>query len=302
MPSLALSGIAWILIAETLFALMRVATRVNAGALPWPAVAAVRFIGGGVVVALVATLWRSSLRVNDRRATWLRSVFGSGSALGVFYSLGSRSIAVGDAATLSATAPLFVALLSAPMLGERVTRRTALGVALGFVGVVVLVGPSFRSAAAPALAALAGAFSYAFALIFLRRIGPNESGEAVALHVSLVSGTLMLALAVLGVGHASSTAAPAARPPALSLPALAGAATAGGLAQIAITRAYAAERAARLGAVSYAGVALTYAMELALLRRLPSAPQLAGAALIVTAGVMVAAERGAAAVPAEAGE
>src|SRR3712207_4131976 len=102
---------------------MRVATRVNAGALPWTAVAAVRFVGGGVVVALVATLWRSTLRVTDRRATWLRSLFGSGSALGVFYSLGHRDIPVGDAATLSATAPLFVALLSAPMLGERVSRR-----------------------------------------------------------------------------------------------------------------------------------------------------------------------------------
>ena len=213
MPSLALSGIAWILVAESLFALMRVATRVNAGALPWPAVAAVRFLGGAAVVALVATLWRSSLRVHDRRATWLRSVFGTGSALGVFFSLGSRELAVGDAATLSATAPLFVALLSAPMLGERVSRRTALGVALGFAGVVVLVGPSFRSAAAPALAALAGAFSYGFALIFLRRIGPNESGEAVALHVSLVSGTAMLALALLGVGRGTAAAARPARAP-----------------------------------------------------------------------------------------
>jgi drug/metabolite transporter (DMT)-like permease len=296
----ALSGLAWILVAEALFALMRVTTRVNAGVLPWPAVAAVRFLGGAFVVGLVASLFRSPLRVNDRRATWLRSVFGTGSALGVFYSLGSRRIAVGDAATLSATAPLFVALLSAPLLGERVSRRTALGVALGFAGVVVLVGPSFRSAAAPALAALAGAFSYAFALIFLRRIGPGESGEAVALHVSLVSGTAMVALALLGGGRGGEAPAGAA----LSWAALAGAAAAGGLAQIAITRAYASERAARLGAVSYAGVALTYAMELALLRRLPSAAQLAGAALIVGAGLLVAADRGAAAraVPPEADE
>lgn len=300
MPLRAASGLTWILLAESLFALMRVTTRVNAGALSWPAVATVRFLGGGLMVALVATLWRSTLRVNDRRATWLRSAFGVGSALGVFYSLGSREIAVGDAATLSATAPLFVALLSAPMLGERVSRRTAAGIALGFAGVVVLVGPSFHSAAAPALAALAGAFSYGFALIFLRRIGPNESGEAVALHVSLVSGTVMLALAMLGVGSDRVAAAPAP----LSLLALGGAAAAGGLGQIALTRAYAAERAARLGAVSYAGVALTYAMELALLRRFPTPAQLAGAALIVGAGLVVAADRGTAAraVPPEADE
>lgn len=294
------SGLSWILLAESLFALMRVTTRVNAGALPWPAVAAVRFLGGGIVVALVASWWRSTLRVQDRRATWLRSLFGVGSALGVFYALGSREIAVGDAATLSATAPLFVALLSAPMLGERVSRRTAAGIAVGFAGVIVLVGPSFGSALAPALAALAGAFSYGFALIFLRRIGPSESGEAVAFHVSLVSGTVMLLLATLGVGQQRVTA----MHPPLSLLALGGAAAAGGLGQIALTRAYAAERAARLGAVSYAGVALTYAMELALLRRLPTPAQLLGASLIVGAGLVVAADRGTAAraVPPEADE
>jgi drug/metabolite transporter (DMT)-like permease len=239
--------------------------------------------------------------VRDRRAAWLRSVFGAGSALGVFYALGSRQIAVGDAATLAATAPLFVALLSGPMLGERVSRRMAAGIALGFGGVVVLVGPSFESAAVPALASLAGAFSYAFALIWLRRLGPGESGEAVALHVSLFSGSVMAALTLAGVD--GGLPPPGDGPlvgTRISLPALAGAAVAGGLGQIALTNAYAAERAARLGAISYVGVALTYALELTLLRRWPQPVQLAGAALIVAAGIVVARERAvAAAVPAE---
>jgi drug/metabolite transporter (DMT)-like permease len=287
-PSLA--GILWLLLSESLYVVMRLATRANAGALPWPALAAARFLGGAVVVAAVAHARGASLRVIDRRGTWMRSLFGAGSAVGVFYALGTRRIAVGDAATLSATAPFFVALLSHHLLGERVARRVALAVAIGFVGVAVLVSPSFHSAAPVALLALAGAASYAVALIWLRRVGPGESSEAVALHVSLVSGSIMCALALLGAlaGRGTSDAhAP------IHWWALAAAAAAGGLGQIAVTRAFALERAARLGAVSYAGVALTYAAEAALLGRAPGPLQLLGALLIVAAGILTVTARGA---------
>lgn len=275
-------GILWLLLAESLYVVMRLATRANAGALSWPTLAASRFLGGALLVAAVAWWRGASLRPVDRRATWMRSLFGAGSAVGVFYALGTDRIAVGDAATLSATAPFFVALLSRPLLGERVTRRVAAAIGLGFVGAAVLVSPSFGTAAPVAFVALAGAASYGVAMIWLRRLGPSESSEAVALHVSLVSG------AVLGTVAATMWAAgalPTAARPA-DWTALALAAAAGGLGQIAVTRAFALERAATLGAVSYAGVALTYVAEAVLLRRIPGTLQLAGAALIVVAGVL----------------
>ena len=53
-----------------------------------------------------------------------------------------------------------------------------------------------------------------------------------------------------------------------------------------LTRAYALDRAARLGAVSYVGVVLTYALEAMLMHRAPSVMQLTGAALVVAAGVL----------------
>jgi drug/metabolite transporter (DMT)-like permease len=105
-----------------------------------------------------------------------------------------------------------------------------------------------------------------------------------------VSGSIMCALALLGAlaGRGTSDAhAP------IHWWALVAAAAAGGLGQIAVTRAFALERAARLGAVSYAGVALTYAAEAALLGRAPGPLQLLGALLIVTAGILTVTARGA---------
>jgi len=279
---LAFRGIAWLLLAESCYVVMRLGTRTNAGILPWPVLAAARFLGGAVVVALAAWWNGASLRVQDRRGTWMRSIFGSGSAVGVFYALGTKRIAVGDATTLSATAPFFVALLSKPLLGEPVTRRVEAAIAIGFLGAAILVSPSFHSAAPVALLALAGAASYAIAMIWLRRVGPNESSYAVALHVSLLSGSIMVAIAI--AGFASGAFPMPTEPPHWF--ALAAAAAGGGLGQIAVTRAFALEKAATLGAVSYVGVAMTYVSEAVVLGHAPGPLQLVGAALIVVAGVL----------------
>lgn len=282
-----MSGVLWILTAEVLFAFMRLATRVNATALPWTALAATRFLGGALIVFGIARATGATLRIRDRRSTWLRALFGTGSSVGVFYALGSNAISVGDATTLAATAPLFVAALSRPLLDEPVTRRVMLGIALGFAGVVTLVGPSFDAAGPVGLIALAGAASYAMAMVYLRKVGPSESSEAVALHVSVVAGgfALLLLSAQVGAASASPTEAPVEWA-GIRWWAIGVAALTGGLSQIAVTRAYALERAARLGAVSYAGVVLTYSLEAVTLARVPTLTQLAGAGLVVAAGLL----------------
>lgn len=291
-----MTGVLWILVAEALFAVMRLATRANASELPWPALSATRFLGGAAIVWGVAQLTRGSLRIRDRRATWMRAIFGTGSSVGVFYALGSNQISVGDATTLAATAPLFVAALSRPLLGERVTPRVMAGIALGFLGVVTLVGPSFATSGPVALVALAGAASYAMAMVYLRKIGPGESSEAVALHVSLVAGGFAACLLAGGAVTGRVPIAPAAID-GVRWWAIALAAAAGGLSQIAVTRAFALERAARLGAISYAGVVLTYALEAIIMKRAPTPLQLAGAAFVVTAGLLTITGRSAAAEP-----
>jgi drug/metabolite transporter (DMT)-like permease len=285
-------GVMWILVAEALFSCMRISTRVGAGRLFWGEVAAARFIVGALVVAAVAVRRGATLRIRHPRGTWMRSIFGTVSALGTFYALGSSRIAVGDAAAFGATAPIFVAVLSGPLLGERVTRSVWAGVALGFAGVLVLLRPGFGAPVPIAAVAIGGAFAFSIAIIWLRRIGPRESSEAVALHMSLVAGAAMVACTL----------------PAFRMPrggewlALAGAGLAGGLAQVAMTRAYALETAARVSAMSYLGVAFTYVLERALLGTAPVLAQVAGAATICAAGVLVSGVFARGPAPVSAGE
>jgi drug/metabolite transporter (DMT)-like permease len=274
-------GLGWMVVAQACFAWMNVCTRVGTRYVPWAEIAAVRFLVGALLAVVLAALTRRSLRVTDRAGTWRRSIYGTLAALGSFYALGSSRVAVGDAATLGATTPIFVALLSRSLLGERVGRHVALAVVLAFVGVLAIVRPSFALAWPVALVATVGAFFYALAMIWLRRIGPGESHEAIVLHFSLVGLVTMVAVALPGwrwPGWPGGLA-------------MLGAGLGGGGAQLAMTRAYSLQRAAPVTAVSNLGVVFTYLLAIPFFGDLPTSWQLGGAALVIAATVLLTARR-----------
>lgn len=270
-------GLGWMVLAQFCFAGMNVCTRLGSAHLPWAEIAAARFLIGALIAVGLATARGVSLRVTDRPGTWRRSVFGTLSAIGTFFALSSTRIGLGDAVTLGATAPIFVALLSGPLLGERVGRHLWLAVALAFAGIVALLRPSFELAAPVALVATAGAFFYALAMIWLRKIGPGESHEAVVLHFSLVGCATMVALAL----------------PRWTWPDLEsglyllGAGLGGGGAQLAMTRAYSLTLAAPVTALSNLGIVFTYLLALAIFPARPTAWQIGGSMMVIAATILV---------------
>jgi drug/metabolite transporter (DMT)-like permease len=267
------------LLAQLCFAAMNVCTRLGSRHLPWAEIAAARFLVGALIAVALAVARGKSLEVTDRPGTWRRTIYGTVSAVGTFFALSSPRVAIGDAATLGATAPIFVAALSGRMLNERVGRRLWIAIALAFAGIVLLLRPSFTTAAPVAAVATAAAFFYALAMIWLRRIGPAESHEAVVLHFSLVALGTMLLLAIPSWTW----------PDAESGLYLLGAGLGGGAAQLAMTRAYSLHRAAPVTALSTLGVVFTWLLALPLGPERPTAWQLAGTVLVLAATVLLGA-------------
>ena len=272
-----LAGLRWMLVAQCCFAIMNVCARLAGEGASWSEVAAARFLLGAILAWGIARSRGASLAITDWKTSWTRAIFGTASAICTFYAITSRRINLGDAATLGATAPIFVSLLAPPLLGERSGRAVPVAVLVAFVGVALVLEPSFQSALGVALVATLGAFLYAIALISLRRLGGGETHEAVVFHFSCVALATMTAISLpdrhLPTWHEVTW--------------LVATGVSGGLAQLAMTRAYSLDRAARVSTLTFVGIVLTHLLAIPVFGERPGWTQAAGTVLVLGAGVLL---------------
>jgi drug/metabolite transporter (DMT)-like permease len=115
----------------------------------------------------------------------------------IFTAFGMMPLA--DAVAITFSAPLFLTLLSIPLLGERVGRHRWAAVLLGFVGVLVMVrgGGGFGGglASTGALLALASAAIGANVTIAVRRMTLTEASPTLVAYQALI--TMLLSAALL---------------------------------------------------------------------------------------------------------
>lgn len=126
---------------------------------------------------------------------------------------GQQTIASGLASILNATTPLFTVAVAGLLLSdERINGRKLMGVAAGFTGVVVMIGPGALSGLGTdglaQIACLGGALSYAFAGVFGRRFKRLGADPIVVAAGQVTGSTLVLAPLALVID----------RPWALSMP------------------------------------------------------------------------------------
>ena len=274
-------AVVWMVLAQFLFALMAIGARIGGRDVPWPEVGATRFLLGALTAYAVGRVRGQSLRITRMRQAWLRSAFGTVSALGTFYVYAAPGLPIGDAVTLLSTSPIFVTLLSAPILGERVGAMSAAALALGFCGIIVLAQPSFTTAGHFVAAGTGAALASALAMMSLRRISQSESSEAIVLHLSCVGFATMLVVSIPVWKTPDSRDALALALMGLS----------GGLAQIAMTRAYALDHAARVSIVSFSSVVIMRIVAVPVFGEVPSAVQVMGSLLVIASGALLGSGR-----------
>ena len=191
-----------------------------------------------------------------------------------------------DAVAIGYAAPLLVTVFAAMFLGEAIRAWRLSAVALGLVGVVVVLSPRLSladaeaasaGAALGALAALMGAVGAALAPIHIRRLVQTEKTAAIVFWFSVTSSVLALLTIPWG------WVLPEPREAALLV--LAG--LLGGVGQILLTSSYRHAEAAVIASFEYASMLLALAVGYLLFDEVPTAMMLAGAALIVAAGLLI---------------
>lgn len=274
-----LRAIAFMLTGAVSFAVMNALAR-SMRHLPWPMLGFSRaFMGLGLALAF-ARARGASLAIVDRRRMWQRSLAGSTGMLCTFYALTHMPLA--DATALLNTTPLWIALLAWLFLREPVSGRVLAALGVAFAGVVLVERPGLHGGGFAGAVALGAGCAGALAMINLRRLS-GETPEAVVVHFSAVATTVM---AVGSAGWFATRGAPPTVTGGDVVRVLLMGATAT-LGQLAITRAYALDKAARVGAAGWVQVVIALGIDAVVFGRRPEGVALAGIALLLTSGALL---------------
>jgi drug/metabolite transporter (DMT)-like permease len=264
----------WMLIGSFAFALMAALAHALGPYCDWQVIALAR-TGLALVFSLLLA-WSAGVPLvfARPRTLWIRSIAGSISLICTFFAL--PRLPVSDVLTLTNTFPIWVALLSWPLLGEMPSWRVWLSVAGGVAGVALIQQPHFAAGNFASFVALGGSFSTAVAMIGLHRLRHLDV-RAVVVHFSTVS--LLFCVASLFLFERGVTPREGvAGWPLLMLFAVGTTATVG---QLFLTKAFASGPPDRVSVVGLTQVVFAMALDMVLWQRSFDRLAILGTVLVV---------------------
>jgi drug/metabolite transporter (DMT)-like permease len=269
-------GIALMLLAILLFTAMDAAAKGLIQRYPVPQVVWARFAGQVIIVVLILRqrlLW--ALRTRYPLLHLVRSACQLG-ATGCFFS-SLPYIGLAEATALTDLNPVFITVGAALFLGEKLGPRRIAGVLVAMVGAMIVIRPGAAVFSPAALLPLCAAGFYTANALLTRRLGPLESHWTPMIHAALFGALVTGALQPL-VWQPVAT-------PDVPIFVLIGCLGTG--AQLCLIRAFSMAEAGAVAPFAYVGILFATFWGIVLYDEWPDAPTLAGALVIVAAGVYV---------------
>tara|TARA_R110002049_G_scaffold117332_2_gene270521 strand:- start:103400 stop:104338 length:939 start_codon:yes stop_codon:yes gene_type:complete len=211
-----------------------------------------------------------------------RGLFGT-TAMGLTFT-GLGLLPLPEVTAIGFATPIFTVILAAVLLGEKIRFYRVIAVAVGLLGVMIILWPRFsnigtmeQTATIGALLILIATMLRSLVQIHIRQLVQHEDTAAIVFYFSVTAS--LLALLTLPFGWV----VPDAR--TLSLLILAG--FIGGVAQIFITSAYRFGSASMLAPYDYTSMIFAIVIGYIFFAELPTFVMLSGALLVIAAGVLV---------------
>ena len=271
-----LAAIGWMLAAVATFSLMDAGTKQLAAHYPPLQVTMLRGAASlpFVLVWVLATAGARSIVPVRWGLHLLRGVLGM-VMIGCFV-FALKRMPLSTAYSIYFVAPLLVAALSVPLLGEKVGPRRWTAIAIGLVGVVVVLRPGVDGIVSfPGLMVLLAATAYAIAAITDSLLTRTDTPQSMVVW--------FLAIMAVGAGLAAIPGWVPLRWDHTAL--ILGMGLAGALGQIALTSAFMRGDASLIAPLEYTGLVWVIAWDWLFWRTLPDATTWIGAAIIVASGL-----------------
>lgn len=270
-----LPAIGLMLLAVLMFALMDAGLKLLTAHYPPLQVATLRGLASLplVLIWILSTVSvRSLLRVYWRLHL-VRGALGIAMMFGFVYGL--RSMPMSSAYSIAFIAPLLVTAMAVPLLGEKVGPRRWTAIAIGLVGVIVILRPTGEGmATSGGLAVLLASICYAIGAITVRLLAQRDS----------IQSMVFWFLVILSLG-AGVLAMPQWVPiRAVDGLTIAGVGLTGSLAQVALTEAFRRGEASLIAPFEYTALVWTIGLDLTLWGILPDNMTWLGAGIIVASG------------------
>jgi drug/metabolite transporter (DMT)-like permease len=190
-----LRGIGLMIVALAFFSCSDAASKVMTASVPAIEVAWLRFCVFALLMLGTALISGQSSALRSQRPTLqtLRALGVLGSS--VLFIMGLAFLPMAEATAIAFISPVIVTALSIPFLGEVVGWRRWSAVAVGLLGVLIVVRPGTGAFDAAAVFPLLSAASWAVALVVTRKMS-GADGPIVALTYAAVVGLVVLSAMV----------------------------------------------------------------------------------------------------------
>jgi len=235
---------------------------------------------------LLFAFWRHggiSLKTQRPWGHLMRGFFGVLSMYCFFRSY--LELPLSDAIAIGLSGPIFITVLSVPVLGEHVGWRRWSAVLVGFVGVLVMTRPGSGLFDWDAAWPLAAAILYAAAMLSIRKLGSTEPSTTIVFHFTAFAMLASLLTIPLGINDPGQAWVMPDDPREIALILVIG--IMGGVAQIFMTMAYQRARAATVASFDYTALVYGFLLGWTFFGEVPDIFLIVGGGIVVVAGIYI---------------
>lgn len=174
-------------IAVVFFSMNDVAIKFLSGGYALHQVVLIRSVIGLLIIVFVIAPLTSGWAVARTRKLKMHMLRGLCVVLAnMTFFLGLAAMPFADAVAIFFISPLVITLFSVLFLGEVVGPRRWVAIAVGFIGVLVMMRPGTQAFQVASFLPLVAAFCYAGIHIITRRIGGTESAATMAFYIQIM--------------------------------------------------------------------------------------------------------------------